>query len=1394
MKGKFWRKALAASLALLIVTGSVPIKPISNVFESMVVTAEAVEEYTKTFDFSTGQKSTDYTTLSLIDPADNVSKTVITLTDSINSSIIWQTNPNFAPGFISNSTGVEGTDNSVGVDTTFIISPNVDGKVTKIEFSNVARNLSYSEEEATFVSDFSLKISGMKYNGTYDVLTGIDGENDKRSFTFISTDEGGISGNLSLILGPNSLFRFQKGSKMIITYVPDEAPAHEHSFSFNATGNTLTATCSANDGCPLADSDHKATLTLNAKDGYYGDHVFHGANHNCSSFNAMTGLNATVDDIVYTNKSTGETSTSLVSAVGSYTATLVVHINGTDYTLTKDFVVRSNCEINNVYPQINISTADMPEAKYAREGEKVTLSFTSMYGESLTELTVTGVDSNNGISLTDEGNGIYSFIMPSEGVNIGATFSTISVSYLDENGETQTCNSATLLSKNETTLSEGWYVVPYNITYRNELALSGDVHLILANGTEMYIANWNNGKGITADQGSIAIYGQAKVDGVDTGKLTINGKDTAVDLTSGTYAQYGGEVKMFSNSVCIHTVDGDVVISGGKIDLFPDASCAGIDSEKGDIKINGGNVRAEKYGLLSEQGTITLGWTNETDSIYSERYSEKVIIVNDKVLKDDNNTPYFGTISTPSELKYKTLSPYNVHIIAISDGITGGTVSADKVANKDDIVTLTVTPNAGYVLKSLTVKDSSNTPITVTNNQFTMPDSNVTVTAEFEALSASAVIITTQPTNLDLEKGASSENILTVKAEEISGHTLSYQWYKNTTNSTEGGSAISGATGASYAVPTDSEGTDYYYCVVTATRTDNNKTATATSNIAVVTVADYSAVTWKNGDTLLETDAHVRNGTTPSYDSATPTKTADAQYTYTFSGWSDGTKTYAPDALPAVSGDVTYTAQFSETVNEYTVTWIDGNGNTLKTEQVAYGTVPSYSGATPTKTATAQFSYTFTGWDTTPSAVTSNATYTAQFSETLNKYTVKWVDGDGKTLKTETLDYGATPTEYNGEIPTKTPTAQYTYTFKGWDKEISQITGDTTYTAQFDRTVNKYTVTWKNENGTALETDENVEYGTMPEYNGATPTKASTSSYTYSFAGWSPAVSSVKGDVTYTATFTAHSTYVPPTYYTITYKVDGEVYQTASSTSGSKITLIDEPTKEGYTFSGWQTSYTTMPAQNIEITGTFAINQYAVTYKVDGVQYGESLTVDHGTKLTAPTAPTKNGAIFLGWTADGVNAYDFETPVTAETTLTAMWLDASGFITFSEGYAVTDNTYNDTDRDYVGFRFDVNMDNSNYTVLQHGILYGMNVAAFGEGKADANLRFTDEKATALMDKVREFATKNTDTETTDWIEVYIGDRREGVVYARGFIIVTDGKNKYLIYSDVKDGSYNSFSK
>jgi|GEM_PF-2227370 len=132
----------------------------------------------------------------------------------------------------------------------------------------------------------------------------------------------------------------------------------------------------------------------------------------------------------------------------------------------------------------------------------------------------------------------------------------------------------------------------------------------------------------------------------------------------------------------------------------------------------------------------------------------------------------------------------------------------------------------------------------------------------------------------------------------------------------------------------------------------------------------------------------------------------------------------------------------------YTITWVDGDGNTLKTESVLEGATPAYTGATPTKTSTEEYDYVFTGWSPAITAVTGNATYTAQFDQ-VRAYTITWVDGDGNTLKTDRAAAGTTPA-YTGETPTKAPADGYVYTFNNtWLPAIEAVSGDATYTAQF---------------------------------------------------------------------------------------------------------------------------------------------------------------------------------------------------------------------------------------------------------------------------------------------------------------------------------------------------------
>ena len=112
---------------------------------------------------------------------------------------------------------------------------------------------------------------------------------------------------------------------------------------------------------------------------------------------------------------------------------------------------------------------------------------------------------------------------------------------------------------------------------------------------------------------------------------------------------------------------------------------------------------------------------------------------------------------------------------------------------------------------------------------------------------------------------------------------------------------------------------------------------------------------------------------------------------------------------------------------------------------------------------------------------------------------------------------------WNGS-PSRTSTAQYSYAFAGWSRYEDQTTADPTATksvaadrsvyAAYTATLRTYTITWQNADNTTLETDENVPYGTMPTFDGATPTYQGETS-----TGWQPTVAAVTGNQTYKALY-----------------------------------------------------------------------------------------------------------------------------------------------------------------------------------------------------------------------------------------------------------------------------------
>ena len=235
-----------------------------------------------------------------------------------------------------------------------------------------------------------------------------------------------------------------------------------------------------------------------------------------------------------------------------------------------------------------------------------------------------------------------------------------------------------------------------------------------------------------------------------------------------------------------------------------------------------------------------------------------------------------------------------------------------------------------------------------------------------------------------------------------------------------------------------------------------------------------------------------------------------------------------------------------EKSDNFIVTWVNYDETILEVDvNVKKGVLPTYDSETPKREG-----YEFVGWDPELTEVTADVTYVAKFNIP-NTCTVTWVNYDNEVLEVdENVPKGTLPT-YDGETPTRTD-----FIFTGWDPEVTEVTADVTYVAQFmqEKVV---TATWKNWDGTTLYVNHLVPYDTTPQYRGPTPTKESNELYDFMFIGWSPAAGAIKCHTTYTAQFAGIKRH-----YTVTW-IDTAVYN--PDTGSYRTVLYTEEVEAGTT-------------------------------------------------------------------------------------------------------------------------------------------------------------------------------------------------------------------------------------
>ena len=394
------------------------------------------------------------------------------------------------------------------------------------------------------------------------------------------------------------------------------------------------------------------------------------------------------------------------------------------------------------------------------------------------------------------------------------------------------------------------------------------------------------------------------------------------------------------------------------------------------------------------------------------------------------------------------------------------------------------------------------------------------------------------------------------------------------------------------------------------------------------TAPTYAVTLNTNGGTI-------NNGNVTGYTygvGATLPAADDMTYTgHTFKGWYDN-ENLTGSPVTAIGGAETgnkeYWAKWE--INRYTITFDTAGGSEIAPITQDYGTNIT-APANPTRKG-----YTFKGWDkeipeTMPA---ENITVKAQWE--INRYTITFDTAGGSEIAPITQDYGT-----NITAPAN-PTRKG-YTFKGWDKEIPETMPAENITVKAQWEINQYTIAFDTNGGSEIA-PITQDYGTEITAP-ADPTRKG-----YTFKGWDKEIPETMPaeNITVKAQWEINQ-------YTIAFDTNGgSEIAPITQDYGTEITAPDNPTREGYTFIGWDRDIPEiMSAENITVTAQWEINRYTITFDTAGGSDIAPITQDYGTNITAPADPTREGYTFIGW--------DKAIPTTmpAENiTVTAQWKDS----------------------------------------------------------------------------------------------------------------------------------------